>query len=288
MLGAAVVASASPASAQPDPALASQVAERDTLIAAQENLLNAYRCMFQVDLGAVKGGQCPADEITPGAAPADPSVADVEARDNLVAAQENLLNAYRCNHQIDTELVPGGCGGQTPSTPEPDPGAGQTPASGDNNAAIAVISGLNRDVRKSCAIRADQTLACWGEPLDVPPAGKFTAIATTFYFSCGIRADQTVACWDNTDFFDHAPSPPEGKFTAISRIGLCGLRTDQTIACWGNQPNLFDVPSGQFTAIATGPSHGCAIRTDRTVACWGENDKGQSDPPSGLFGPPYA
>ena len=33
-----------------------EVAKRDQLIAAQENLLNAYRCRFQVDIGAVKGG----------------------------------------------------------------------------------------------------------------------------------------------------------------------------------------------------------------------------------------
>ena len=109
-----------PAAAQPAADFVSQVAERDRLIAAQENLLNAYRCMFQVDLGAVKGG-CPADEIAPGAAPADPTAAEVEARDALVAAQESLLNAYRCNHQIDTELVPEGCPGQT-TAPQPTEG----------------------------------------------------------------------------------------------------------------------------------------------------------------------
>ena len=68
VLGAVVVAAASPVSAQDDADYASQVAERDTLVAAQENLLNTYRCMFQVDLGAVKGG-CPAAEVLPGAGP---------------------------------------------------------------------------------------------------------------------------------------------------------------------------------------------------------------------------
>ena len=125
-----VGAVASPVAAQPAVDYASQVAERDTLVAAQENLLNTYRCMFQVDLGAVKGG-CPAAVISPGAAPAEPTEADVLTRDDLVKAQESLLNALRCNHQIDTQLVPGGCPGQTPA-PQPDTGAAQTPAISDN------------------------------------------------------------------------------------------------------------------------------------------------------------
>ena len=35
---------------------------------------------------------------------------ELAARDELIADQENLLNTYRCMFDIDTELVPGGCG----------------------------------------------------------------------------------------------------------------------------------------------------------------------------------
>jgi len=86
-----------------------QVAERDSLIAAQENLLNTYRCMFGVDTAAVSGGCPDPDRIQPGAAPQNPSQQDIDARDSLIAAQENLLNTYRCQHNIDTQLVAGGC-----------------------------------------------------------------------------------------------------------------------------------------------------------------------------------
>ena len=41
------------------------------------------------------------------------TVGDVEARDRLIASQENLLNTYRCLFGVDTDVVPGGC-------PEPD------------------------------------------------------------------------------------------------------------------------------------------------------------------------
>ena len=88
---------------------AGQVAERDTLIAAQENLLNTYRCMFGVDTAAVSGGCPDPDQIQPGTAPQNPSQQDIDARDSLIAAQEALLNTYRCQHNIDTQQVAGGC-----------------------------------------------------------------------------------------------------------------------------------------------------------------------------------
>ncbi|MDE0115997.1 MAG: hypothetical protein OXT07_05205 [bacterium] len=100
---------------------AGQVAERDTLIAAQENLLNTYRCMFGVDTAAVSGGCPDPDQVQPGAAPQNPSQQDIDARDSLIDAQENLLNTYRCQHNIDTQLVPGGC---SPPVPSRIPGAG--------------------------------------------------------------------------------------------------------------------------------------------------------------------
>ncbi len=82
---------------------------RDQLIADQENLLNAYRCLFGVDVEAVRGGCENPATVEPGPAPASPTANDVEVRDRLIADQEALLNVYRCNHDVDTQLVPGGC-----------------------------------------------------------------------------------------------------------------------------------------------------------------------------------
>jgi len=104
-----LLASAPVAAQTADGQAAGQVAERDTLIAAQENLLNAYRCQFNVDTDAVSGGCPDPDRIQPGTAPQNPSQQDIDARDTLIAAQEALLNVYRCQHNIDTQLVAGGC-----------------------------------------------------------------------------------------------------------------------------------------------------------------------------------
>ena len=111
MAASGLIASA-PAAATTVP-LTAEIETRDHLIADQEALLNAYRCMFAVDVTAVPGGCAngapaqPAGE--PGPPPPNPTKADKDARDNLIAAQEHLLNTYRCNHNIDTQLVPSGC-----------------------------------------------------------------------------------------------------------------------------------------------------------------------------------
>ena len=40
---------------------------------------------------------------------------DITLRDQLIAAQESLLNVYRCRFDIDTQQVPGGCISDQPS-----------------------------------------------------------------------------------------------------------------------------------------------------------------------------
>ena len=83
---------------------------RDQLIANQENLLNTYRCLFGVSTGAVPGG-CPTPHwIAPDPAPANPTQSDIDVRDGLIQSQEALLNVYRCQFDVDTQLVSGGCG----------------------------------------------------------------------------------------------------------------------------------------------------------------------------------
>ncbi|MCY3889882.1 MAG: N-acetylmuramoyl-L-alanine amidase [bacterium] len=97
------------------------VAERDNLIAAQETLLNVYRCRFGVDIGAVPGG-CTNGYPTqgfsrPGEFVGIPTSEDIAVRDELIAVQEALLNTYRCrfDFEIDTHVTSEGCPGQAHS-----------------------------------------------------------------------------------------------------------------------------------------------------------------------------
>ena len=107
-----------------------EIARRDQLIADQEALLNIYRCRFDIDAHQVPGGcldgapALPAEEPQPFSG--TPTAQDLADRDLLVAAQESLLNAYRCRFNIDTPIVPGGCRDGSPE-PTPDQPARPTP-----------------------------------------------------------------------------------------------------------------------------------------------------------------
>ena len=95
---------------------------RNELVAAQESLLNTYRCLFNIDIGVVPGG-CDDGQPAQGPIPPDvfdgvPTASEIETRDQLVAAQESLLNTYRCLFNVDTEIVPDGCRGEEEEPPE--------------------------------------------------------------------------------------------------------------------------------------------------------------------------
>ncbi len=132
LAAAAVIAAtlwmAAPASAQS--ASPTDIAKRDRLIAQQEALLNIYRCRFGIDVQQVPGGCFDGSPVNSAEEPqpfdGTPTLGELARRDRLVAAQEELLNAYRCRFDIDTALVPGGCGGSSPeptSRPTPRPTA---------------------------------------------------------------------------------------------------------------------------------------------------------------------
>lgn len=117
LVGLLVTVLANPgASAQP--ALGNQptgedIVVRDNLIADQETLLNAYRCLFDIEthlvLGGCTNGQPVLGRTPPSAFSGTPTHQDIAVRDNLIAEQESLLNTYRCQFNIDTQIVPNGC-----------------------------------------------------------------------------------------------------------------------------------------------------------------------------------
>jgi hypothetical protein len=89
-------------------------------------------------------------------------------------------------------------------------------------------------------LQSDASLACWGgfssngAPLPAPPAGLFTAVSSGYDHSCAIRADQTLACvGDDTS---GRATPPAGTFTSLSAgySHNCAVRTNGAVACWGS------------------------------------------------------
>ena len=300
---AAVAAAASVvlASAAVPAASAQTVADvevRDRLIFDQEALLNAYRCLFAVDVEIVPGGCVGGSPAQPAPGPPSftdtPIAVDIAVRDELAAEQEALLDTYRCLFGVDVEIVPGGCVGGAPAGP----GAGGDQSQAAVSADIAIAGGTWH----SCAISETlgdeaRNVVCWGSPTggkSDPPEGRFTALAASQSHTCGIREDRTVDCWGNNDYGQ--ADAPAGRFTAVAAsIGhpvdgqffvahSCAVRDNGAVICWGwNEHGQADAPAGRFTAVAAGAWHSCGIRADRTIACWGNNEYGQADAPAGRF-----
>ena len=118
----AVLGASSAAAAQGAQPTGEAIEERDSLITAQESLLNVYRCRFDSDTIVVPGGCAdgvPAEPAEPRPRFAGtPTWQEISQRDRLILSQEALLNVYRCLFSVDTSAVLGGCsGGRLASLP---------------------------------------------------------------------------------------------------------------------------------------------------------------------------
>jgi hypothetical protein len=141
------------------------------------------------------------------------------------------------------------------------------------------------------------------------PTGSFKELWTRGITSCALRDDDSLACWgagapgdDPAELYCNAPAnhgqatPPAGAFRSVS-IGLkhaCGVRADGTVACWGAGTEAREdcglggathcgqsaAPSGTFVEVAAGGFHSCAMTADRKIECWGWNGDGQASPPA--------
>ena len=143
---------------------------RDRLVADQEALLNVYRCRFDIDTqvvpGGCQGGQpaLPATEPTPFTGMPTPD--DLAARDELVAAQEALLNVYRCRFDIDAQVVPGGCVGGVPAPIQEPTNAAQEPTNAAQEQTNAAQEPVNVAQEPTNAAQEQINVAA------APPSGR--------------------------------------------------------------------------------------------------------------------
>lgn len=143
-----------------------------------------------------------------------------------------------------------------------------------------------------CAIRVDDTLACWGPPwnsayhLDSPPEGTFRDVSVGVGYACAIRSDGSLICWGR-----ELSIAPQGSFIDVhASLGTaCAVRANGEVSCWSVFGNGIDTK--QLAAISpavqviTADHYDCAIRRDDTLACVAE--KGAEtvfpDLPEGTF-----
>lgn len=130
-----------------------------------------------------------------------------------------------------------------------------------------------------------------------------SSLAGGLSHQCAIRADQSVACWGGNETGQLGNNSLADSDTPQTVTGLtdivaidsafqttCALRTGGTVVCWGSNEDgqLGDGTALPFSAVPVAPigltdivaidvgaSHACALSANGTVACWGSNSSGQ-------------
>ncbi|MBN1371363.1 MAG: Ig-like domain repeat protein [Anaerolineaceae bacterium] len=120
-------------------------------------------------------------------------------------------------------------------------------------------------------------------PAALAADGSVKVIRAGGVFGCAIKADDTLACWGGDGIVDSIKSPPGGSFVDLDAgaFHACALRSDGAVVCWGNnsygQVGLAASGYGSFSAVGVGVDHTCALRAaDQTLECWGANTEGQA------------
>ncbi len=162
--------------------------------------------------------------------------------------------------------------------------ANTTPASLTNVVALA------RGADHALALRADGTVAAWGDnqygQSQVPTGlAQVTAIACGGFFSLALKADGTVVGWGHADSI--RPAATLSNVVAISASVWHGLavKEDGTVIAWngsGDSEPPVPLGLGSIRAVAAGARHSLALKADGTVAAWGDNFYGQTTVPEGL------
>lgn len=144
----------------------------------------------------------------------------------------------------------------------------------------------------SLALRADGTVAAWGEngtgQTDVPSTlTNVAAVACGWFHSLALQADGTVVAW-GANHHGQA-NAPAGLTNVVAVAGgethSLALQADGTVIAWGtNDYGQTTVPLAltNAVAVAAGCSHSLALRADGTVVAWGNNSSGQCGVPAGL------
>lgn len=171
----------------------------------------------------------------------------------------------------------------------------------------------------TCAIVEGGTVRCWGhdkagelgdggrggdrtKSIIVRGVENATAIALASKFACALGADKKVKCWGTGRIANDGRALDHAKATEVSGVqdveeltasgAIACARSGTAIACWGADTTTIGTPpTGIFTQVAAGFTHGCALEKKGSVTCWGTGDwsapKGSFAKPASISGATY-
>jgi alpha-tubulin suppressor-like RCC1 family protein len=155
---------------------------------------------------------------------------------------------------------------------------------------------------RSCGIKLDRTLWCWGAIVIVP--GEVTtgvtqigtatwrdvALGAAVQHACGIQTDDSLWCWGDSSRFALGVGDIGRQYEPV-RVGTdtwtdvasgfsstCAVRSDASLWCWGT--SLLEGPAveaptqvgnAQWREVQATLSSYCGIQLDDSLWCWGDN-----------------
>ena len=111
-----------------------------------------------------------------------------------------------------------------------------------------------------------------------PPAGVFVDVSAGRFRTCGVRGDGSLACWGEAvgeipegrftrvDIVDYGDAPYSSDAPAADGYG-CAVRVDGSPACWGDDGvEPLEPPAEDFVDERAA----CALTAAGSAACWGD------------------
>ncbi|WP_419854249.1 hypothetical protein [Candidatus Poriferisodalis sp.] len=153
-----------------------------------------------------------------------------------------------------------------------------------------------------CGSRSDGSVECWGHDSTgvtyVPSNARVLDVHWDGTMWCGLRVDHYLICggWDGGYGHTHVAASVSLSQRAEASIGLshsCGLLADRSLECIvassiGTRGPVHDwnVPEGEFTAVAVGGGRSCGLRLDGSPVCWSSDMYGEDEDEYGVRSPP--
>ncbi len=123
----------------------------------------------------------------------------------------------------------------------------------------------------ACGIRADYTVACWGNDLYAqakPPAGQYSQISAGAFHACGVLDSHGVVCWG---FYGTQTIAAPGQGFSSASAGYetdCGIETDSSsMLCWNLRHGGTAAVDGHFVSASVGVDDWCGLQSSQIISC---------------------
>ena len=152
---------------------------------------------------------------------------------------------------------------------------------------------------RTCGVRDDGALVCWGEAVGEIPEGRFTRVDTVDYgdapyssdapaadgCGCAVRVDGSLACWGDDGVEPLEPPAEDFVDVSVHERATRALTAAGSAACRDDPAPQADgaAVEGDFVEVFAGQMP-CAPGSEGNLVCWGQEVlHPMPDPPESQF-----